>query len=312
MELILLGLAGLGGLALFLQQKAVPSKEDSEKAFAVLDKDPTDAAANTTFGKYKAFVIGDYEGAMPYLVHSSDITLKTLADHELDASHTATAPMKVGMGDEWVAAAKKIPALSRIFYDRANQWYLMAWPNLDGLWKAKAREQAAKLSASRPTGVARKALPDGWTADTGAGIVTPPTPDGTIARTGSYSIKIPPTSDKVKNIASVIRTGLLPVSGKTIEANAYLRSENTENGADVMFILPFDQAGNQMAPIKAFIANDLPFWHPMTIKADLPPNAARVQFGIGSYSKNGSIWIDDASVKVDGKDLLKNGSFEDR
>src|SRR6267142_2580604 len=92
MELLLLGLAGLGGLALLLQQKPLPTKEDAEKAFAVLGKDPTDPDANTVFGKYKAFVIGDYDGAMPYLVHSKDITLKTLAEHELDSNYTQSAP----------------------------------------------------------------------------------------------------------------------------------------------------------------------------------------------------------------------------
>lgn len=247
---ILLALAGLAGLALLLQSKPLPTDDDVLKALKVLEKTPDDPDANTVAGKYKAFVLGDYAEAMQYLAKSSDKTLKALAEHELDGLRTTTAEQKVGMGDEWVVAARKFPALSPIFHDRAAQWYSQAWPKLDGIPKLKLREQAGKVSAARPQGVARKALPAGWTADAGPAITAPPSPDGTIAHTGSYSIKIPPTSDKVRNVASVIRTALLPVTSRKVEASAYVRTDGTENGADVMFLLPFDQNGNEMAPVK--------------------------------------------------------------
>ncbi|MCI0528775.1 MAG: hypothetical protein L0Y56_15155, partial [Nitrospira sp.] len=89
MELLLLGLGGLGVFALLLQQRPLPSQDDVLKALDILDKDASDPNANTVAGKYKAFVLGDYDAGMPFLVKSNDRTLKTLAEHEVDATHTA-------------------------------------------------------------------------------------------------------------------------------------------------------------------------------------------------------------------------------
>lgn len=312
MELILLGLAGLGSLALLLQSKTLPSKEDAEKAFDKLDKDPTDPDANTIFGKWKAFVMGDYAGAMPYLVHSKDATLKGLAEHELDETRLATGLQKVSMGDEWVAAAKKHPALNKIFYDRAAQWYVKAWPDLDGPGKQKLRDQAKKLAASRPPGVGRKGLPTGW-IDTASMDGFPPTLDGTIARTGSLSAKILPPAEKAKaGSASIAKTEMLAIQPKPVELIAYTLSDGTDNGTDRVAIGFYDAAGNSLAYHQAFLPNDLPFWTPVTIKAVPPPNAARADVQFWQYSKKGNIWIDDVSLKVDGKEVVKNGSFEER
>lgn len=312
MELILLGLAGLGGLALLLQSKTLPSKDDADKAFTKLDKDPMDPDANTIFGKWKAFVMGDYDGAMPYLVHSKDATLKSLAEHELDDLHNATPQQKVGMGDEWVAAAKKLPALNRIFYDRASQWYVKAWPNLDGPWKQKLRDQAKKLAASRPPGAARKGFPSGW-IDTASMNGFPPVLDGTIARTGSMSAKILPPDEKAKTgSASIVKTEMLPIQPKPVELIAYTLSDGTDNGTDRVAIGFYDAGGNSLAYHQAFLPVDLPFWTPVTIKATPPDKAARVDVQFWQYSKKGNIWVDDVSLKVDGKEVVKNGSFEDR
>lgn len=312
MELLLLGLAGLGGLALLLQSKPLPSKEDAEKAFDKLDKEPLDPDANTTFGKWKAFVMGDYAGAMPYLVHSKDATLKNLAEHELDETRTVTAQQKVAMGDEWVAAAKKLPALNKIFYDRASQWYVKAWPDLEGPWKVKLRDQAKKLAAARPPGSPRKGLPTGWVETAGMSGI-PPVLDGTISRTGSISAKLLPPEEKAKTgSASILRTDLIPIQVKPVELLAYTLSDGTDNGTDRVAIGFFDAGGNSLAYHQAFLPNDLPFWTPVTIKATPPDKAARMDVEFWQYSKKGNIWIDDVSIKVEGKDIMKNGSFEDR
>jgi len=311
-ELILLGLAGLGGLALLLQSKPLPSQEDAEKAFKVLDKDPMDPDANTTFGKWKAFVQGDYEGAMPYLVHSKDVTLKTLAEHELDDAALAVPTAKVAMGDEWVAAAKKLPALSRIFYDRAAQWYIKAWPSLEGQNKEKLRLQGRKIAVSRPVGPARKGVPADWQQDVGvAG--RPPVLDGNVSRTGSYSIKIPPADEKVQNSVSALVSNLIPINGKDYELAAYILADGTENAGDRMGLRFFDATGAMMGtPASTFYPLDLPFWNRVALKGKIPDNAVRAQVVIALASKKGTMWVDDVSLKVDGKDVLKNGSFEDK
>lgn len=307
MELLLLGLAALGGVALLLQQKPLPSKEDAEKAFAVLDKDPTDPDANTVFGKYKAFVSGDYDGAMPYLVHSKDTTLKTLAEHELDGSHNATAPQKIGMGDEWVTAAKKFPALSRIFYDRASQWYTKGWPDLDNVWKDRSRIQGLKLAAARPPGAAGKVLPPGWSGDQLVPGMKIPVLDGTISHNGSYSVKMIPADEKAKDVFSQLKSDVIavPPRSKEAEFSATVMSNGTDSPNDRVVLYFLDKNAHQV-----FIPIDTPFWNRVSAKVAVPEGATRAMLGIIQASKKGNIWVDDASVKIDGKELIKNSSFE--
>lgn len=311
MELLLAALAGLAGLALIVQSKPVPSEDDFMKAKAKLEKDPMDVAASDTVGRYMAFVLGDYSGAMPFLVYSPDKTLKTLAEHELDDAYTNTPVKKVGMGDEWVAAAKNLKPLAPALYERAAQWYAAAWPGLDVVWKDKARTQGRKLAVSRPLGVARKGMPGGWTTDVGnAGGMAQL--DGNVARTGSYSVKLPAADAKVAGSVSAFKSVLTPISGKTFEASAYVMADGTENAADAIFVWFFDAAGNNIGKPSAFTSVDVPFWVRVSIKGDVPKGAARALVGVALYSKSGNFWVDDFSLKVDGKEVLKNTSFEEK
>lgn len=312
MELLILLAAGLaGGAALLLQAKTLPSEDDFKKAKDVLDKDLTNPAANNTVGKYLAFVVGDYDLAMPYLIYSPDKTLQSLAEHELDSTNVNTPQKQVVMADEWVAAAKKLPPLASILYDRAAQWYGKAWPKLDAQWKAKARIQGRKLAISRPPGVARKGLPSGWVEDTGlAG--RPAVLDGAVARTGSYSVRIPAADEKVKGSGSSFRSQVVVVTGKTFEASAYLLCDETESVSDRIYVLFFDQSNRQVGMPANFSPVDVPFWTRVTFKGDVPGTAVRAQFGAENYSKKGNMWIDDISLKFDGKEALTNPSFEQK
>jgi hypothetical protein len=307
---LLLALAGLGGLALLLQQKPLPSKDDAEKALVNLEKDPTDPDANTVAGKYKAFVMGDYDGAMPYLVHSKDVTLKTLAEHELDPEHTMRAVQKVGMGDEWVTAAKKFPALNRIFLDRASQWYIRAWPDLDGLWKAKSREQAAKLATSRPPGVSRKGLPKKWSSNIAA--PAPASIDGSVARTGSHSIKIPAGDPKVPSAENGIQSEPIPLASQEVQYSAYIRTDQTENKTDQLYVSFHDNTGGLLGISAQNIPTDTPFWNKVSGTVKVPPNTTSMRLGTTVRSKKGAVWVDDVSVLVDGREGWFNLSFEER
>lgn len=311
MELLLLGLVGLGGLALLLQQKALPSKEDADKALEKLDKDLTDPDANTVVGKYKAFVQGDYSGAMPYLVNSSDKTLKTLAEHELDDKALTTGVQKVGMGDEWVSASKKFPALNRIFLDRASQWYVSAWPDLDNLWKQKAREQAKKISTASPQGITRKNLPKGWTTGDATQAIQPIL-DGTFARSGSYSIKLLPPNPKVSTSVNSFNSDPFLIVGNEVEYSAFVRTENTSRDDDQVGVIFTDATGGLLEISTQKIPKDLPFWNRVSGKVKVPANATHARISAGLRSKDGTAWIDDMSVISNGKELVKNRSFEER
>lgn len=313
-ELLLLGLAGLGGLALLLQQKPLPSRAEAEEAFDKLEKNPLDPDANTVMGKYKAFVMGDYDGAMPYLVNSKDATLKTLAEHELDAGYTALPAQKMTMGDEWVAAAKKFPALSRIFYDRAAQWYINGWEKLEGKDKERARLQGRRVAASRPPGAARKGVPEDWLDEAGPG-GRPVALDGTVARTGSYSIKMSAPDEKIKNSYSGLVSNLIlvPPGTKNYELSAYILSDGTESASDQIAVRFFGANGALVVnPISSYYPIDVPFWNRASQKGKVPEGTVRSQVVFLRMSKKGSMWVDDVSLKFDGKEALKNGSFDEK
>lgn len=310
---ILLAIAGLTGLALLLQSKALPSLEDYEKAKEKLATTPTDPAANTIAGKYLAFVVGDYKEGAKHLVLSDDKTLATLAEHDSNPTYFDSGVKKVGLADEWVTAAKKYPKISNVFYDRAAQWYAAAWPDVDGIWRDRVRERGLKMSAARPNGAKRKSPLVDWPIHPGiAGAAW--ALDNTVSRSGSYSAKLIPADEKVNGSASAIRSTLGPVTGNTVDASVYVLSNGTENGADRVHLEFFDANAKQMLfnTISAFIPLDVPFWQRINLKGNVPKGAARFQIGASIYSKQGNFWIDDASVKFDGKEALKNGSFEDK
>lgn len=308
---LLLALAGLAGLAVLLQSKSLPSVEDYEQAKRRLAVVPTDPAANTVAGKYLMFVQGDYKAGAAHLVLSDDKTLAALAEHDSNPTYADSGEKKVGLGDEWVAAGKKYPPLSNIFYDRAAQWYIAAWPDLNGVWKDKTRVQGQKMAVARPKGGKKNALPSGWLAGVGKSSRTPQL-DGEVARSGSYSVRMMPADPTVKGSYSVLKTELFPLSGKALDFSAYTLSDGTENVGDLLYITFYGNDGKPKGTHRAFYPIDLPFWNRVSVKAAIPDTATRAQVVVERHSKNGTVWVDDFSVKVDGKEVLPNPSFEDK
>lgn len=309
---LLLAAAGLAGLAALLQSRpsVVPSEKDFLKAQEKLGKDPGDADASAVVGRYLMFVRGDYSGAMPHLAKSSDKVLSPLATNELTPGYTDNGPQKVGMGDEWVAAAKKMPAMSRVFYDRAAQWYVLAWPDLSVPWQDMARIQGRKLAVARPSGAPRRQLPPGWIADPGVS-GKPPYRDGSIARSGSYSVRMPWADDKVKGSISSVKSDIFPVTGNRIRASAYVFSDGNENKDDRLFVWFLGPQGNLIGGGLIGYIPDIPFWNRITMESDVPGGATKALVGVSYYSKKGILNVDDFSVRFDdGKEVLKNGSFD--
>lgn len=307
---LLLGLGSLLGLSALVQSKSVPSEAEFTKAKAKLETNPLDPDANNAVGKYMAFALGDFSGAMPYLVHSPDKVLKTLAEHELDDAHNDTPVKKVGMGDEWVLAAKKVPALSTMYYDRAGDWYAPAFPKLDGLWQAKVREQGKKLAASRPIGPARKGFPTNWVVGN-AGEKFIPTVDGNIAHTGSYSIKLADKDPKANEM--LFTSAPISVTGKkNLELSAYVLADGTDNPTDQIFAYGFDAGGVGIATWGSLIPTDTPVWRKIVVKKEIPANIVFIKAGATKRSQGGTLWVDDFSVKLDDKEVVKNGSFEEK
>jgi hypothetical protein len=59
------------------------------------------------------------------------------------------------------------------------------------------------------------------------------------------------------------------------------------------------------------ISKDFPIWTKLTFEAEgIPEDAVRANIEVVSFSKAGVIFVDDLSIKVDGKEGLKNGSLD--
>lgn len=303
---ILLGLAGIAGLALLLQSKsALPSEADFKKAQDKLIQNPSDQDAINTIGKYLVFVLGNYQDGIPFLARSSDATLKTLAEHELAPENTDTALKKIGMGDEWVTAAKNFKPLYRTFYDRATQWYALAWPDVDGIWKDKLRERLRKLLLlPTPGGAVRKGLPAGWAALKPEQISV----DSTIAHMGGRSVRI----DMARKTPDFFwfQSPLFVAPKGQVTFSAWVASDGTELASDRLILNYYNAAGAFMARMEPFIPMDSPFWRKVEVTSEVPKDAVRFSVAILLYSTKGTVWVDDFSVKSNGKELVENGSLE--
>jgi len=311
MELIL-GLTSLIGLSALLQSKALPTEKDYNNAVATLGQKPDDPAANLVAGKYLAFVLGEWPAAIENLAKGSDKSLASAAQKELDPSNSETGPKKVGVGDDWVIAARKNPALATMIYDHASDIYAEAYPKLDMLWKAKVREQGKKLAASRPPGPARKAFPSGWVVGN-PNLKAVASVDGTIAHSGSYSIKLPEKDAKDLKSDIAFESDRIPVQAKQkLDLRVYGLADQTDDPGDSFFVHLFDASGTGVGTFAAVLPTDVPVWRKFEIKNEIPSNIVFITVGILKRSKAGTIWVDDFSVKLDGKESVKNGSFEEK
>lgn len=307
MELLLALAAGAAGLALLVQAKTLPSESDFKKAKEKLDSNPVDPDANTTVGKYTAFVLGDYSAAMPFLVHSGDKTLRTLAEHELDETAVDTPAKKVGMGDEWVTGAKNFKPLYRMFYDRATQWYAAAWPGLDNVWKEKVRERFKKMLLLPAQTAVKTGLPAGWTA-------LLPNPkvavDGSIAHNGGKSFRIETLRDKPTE-SFWVQGPMMVVPKGQATYSVWMATDGTDGAQDRVGLNFYSADGALIAKSQGFIPVDSPFWQRVEVKTEIPKEAVRFRVVMEIGSGKGTIWADDFSLRgADGKEYVDNGSFE--
>lgn len=309
---VLLALGGIAALAALLSPpSSVPSEADYKKALDKLSTTPGDPDANTVVGKYLAFALGKYDDAMVYLERSGDKTLRTLAEHERAPLYADTPIKKVGMGDEWVAGARAFKPLYRAFYDRASKWYAEAWPDLKNqpLWGDKLRLQLQKIYLVNPTVGAPKnlACPSGWKcpiAETKAGR------SQAAPRSGQYSFAITGWKSPLPAYGAVEQA--VDVKPGTYKISGWAVTDGTD--ADDSFLINVQNAnGTNLILHPIILTSDKPWWRYVEADLVVPQGGVRMGISVVIGSKQGMIYVDDLSIKgADGKELLKNGSFEDK
>ncbi len=284
--------------------KETVGKEESEalKAEAALAANPNDPAANLALGKYLAFQKNEWAAAMPRLAKGSDAVLKSLAEKELAEPRSGAEKME--LGEAWSDAATKLPALKKNLIDRATSWYVQAWPSVDGPSKEKLREKFRKLFQT--AGSIGKASPKEWTtpaSEVKAG-VSSATP-----RTGRNGFQILCARSK-EGPTVVLSQSVAARPLAYYELSCWILADET-NGADELQATV--QTRDSRIVIQPGVASlpDQPWFKRIEVRFTAPETAAKILVAFSAKSTKGTLFLDDLSLKQDGKELLKNGSFDD-
>ncbi|HXG61752.1 MAG TPA: hypothetical protein VNO22_10270 [Planctomycetota bacterium] len=291
-----------------LSGQVPPTEEDAKKAEAILSNNPEDASANLVLGKYLAFVREDWDRAVSFLSKGSDPALKRAALEE--QSPVQDGQQKVRIGDAWIDATKKFPSFREEIYGRAIYWYMKALQDLDEVGRMKLIERARKMSASPGGRGVIRGQARNWDPFAGTGSSL----DGTFSHSGRVSVRI---SSEVKaprpNFPRIKSESILvPVGAKKAVLSAWVRSEGTEPNRDALQVGFWDAGRNGITQGGPIIPADHPFWVRIDKTVEVPEQASRMEVWVVMDSTKGTIWIDDVSLVVAGKELLKNGGFEER
>jgi hypothetical protein len=269
-------------------------------AVKTLESSPDDEKANFAAGMFFSTAKGDWTRAIGHFRKGSDLALRELS--ELDAQGPADSQERVKLAERWIEKSKQVPK----FKERGVYWYKEAWPNLAGPDREKVRPRVAELQAvAIPQG--KEWTPattiSGWSFQAGSGI------GNRYAFSGKASARVAGDAGK----RSWVMMERIPANpGKEFTLTLYALSEGMQQSAGSANIYWYRADGTGLGGPRAPISADFPFWQKLEIKAVIPMDADKTAFDVVIDSPTGAIWIDDISLVVDGKNLIRNGSFEDR
>jgi hypothetical protein len=250
----------------------------------------------TTSGKFLCFVKGDWELGIADLAKGKDEALKKLAEDDLAGANA------VALGDAWGAHTRKDPAAK----DRAIHWYGKAWPTLTGIDKEKVRDRLMKIygpPAPPKTGM----LPAGWRGSVSVDMKI----DVLNGRTHSGSLAARLTPKGKGGLYDVMGAPLTPAKpGQKCEFSAWVFSDGTDGGGDIIQIQAQDASGKIIALKQPLIQPDTPIWTRLSWSLELPANTTHIGMAILLNSTKGFVWVDDVSIQLDGLEALRSGTFE--
>ena len=127
-------------------QKRQRAFQEYKAAWALMQDDPAEPAANLTAGRYQCFVKGDWAWGVPMLALGSDKALKNAALMELRQANSAE--QQAAIGDAWWDAAETRQGEERnLLQLRAGLWYRQAEPKLaGGLAGIKIKQRLAEVA----------------------------------------------------------------------------------------------------------------------------------------------------------------------
>ena len=87
-------------------------------------------------------------------------------------------------------------------------------------------------------------------------------------------------------------------------------TDGTDSAEDKLFATVTTADSRVAANPSVFVSPDQPWFKRIEVRFTAPETAAKLTVGFAVMSTRGTIFIDDVSLKQDGRELLKNGSFE--
>lgn len=209
---------------------------------------------------------------------------------------------RIGVGDEYYKATKKFPKDKAKFMEKANEWWAKGWPELDAVWKDKTRENLKKIFA---TPAPARALTVGdWKS------VDKMVASGERVHSGMSAAKISfPKGNEGSWLHMLKWEGQLPAGVQEVVVTAWVLSDGTNNVNDDMKPHLVGPNGEIIYSTGTPIPMDFPLWKKLEVKVPAK-GAVRLHLFFEFQSRLGTVYVDDVSIKADGKELLTNGGFE--
>ena len=277
-------------------------EEDAVKAEAALAANPNDPAANLALGKYLAFTKNEWGAAMPRFAKGSDAALRGLAEKELAQPRAGAEQLE--LGDAWADAARRGAGPKKNLLDRAVYGYVQAWTSVDAAAKEKLRDRFRKIF--QVAGAPSKVAPKDWSlpvADAKAG-VSPAAP-----RTGRHCFQINCIKFRDSAYQPLSQT-MLAKPLASYELSCWVLTDETAGVGDALEATIASSEGKEILHSSIQAPPDQPWYKKLEVKFTAPETAVRLTVGFAVKSIKGTIFIDDVSLRQDGREVLKNGSFE--
>jgi hypothetical protein len=232
---------------------------------------------------------------------STDQVVKALEDKEAEAT---TGPLKVGMGDDYFMAVKKVPTQKKKLLEKATYWYIQAWPDLDGVWRDKMRDRFHAIFNVPAIQVPKGNLPPAsWTFGTDKIC----TLTG-CSHLGGKSVIFFGAKDKH---TTALRQVVVLRPKMEYELSGWVLTDGTDSADDELYAPGYSTSGKLILHPKIPALPDQPWWKRISSKFTAPEDAAKLEVTFSMTSTKGIAILDDVSLMgSDGKEVLKNPSFE--
>jgi hypothetical protein len=283
-----------------------------KKAEAKLKESPEDPDAHLEIG-VSWILKGDWDKAIPHLAKGSNEFFKTLAAKEASGQEPLAIAESYLTGSteiesniltgasatEKVEAKKEAARLKPFFAARAGYWYGRAWGSLEGKSKDHARDCLRKIFQTGPPRMTGS--PKDWTVSSDQKLG--------LTDVASHSGRKSLLMFGGKRGSPLGQTVVLRPNVK-YELSGWVLTDGTDSADDELYAPGFSTSGALILHPKMPALPDQPWWKKLSCEFTAPADAGTLQVRFNVVSTKGVIFLDDVSLTADGKEVLKNGGFE--